>query len=416
MRPIWKRSSMGYSLLVARKYIGAGRRSAFITAITVISVAGVALGVLALIVVLAVMNGFENEVIKRIVGTNAHIIVRKELGVANYEEVETRLRGVPRVTGVAPFVLSKAMVISQEATDALFVKGVDLAQEAEVTDISSYIRPDGFEFGGEGAGLPEIVIGKEVAYSLKVAMGDTVLLARGDISKSSPLGIEPLFKRFVVAGYFDSGMYDYDASFGFISLREAQEFYGLGDKVTGLSVSIDDMYQAPAVGQAISLLLGSSYLVNDWIHLNRNLFTWMNMEKKVMFIILNLIIVVAAFNIASTLIMVVMQRTRDIGILKSMGATSKAVMRIFMLHGFIIGVIGTALGTVGGIVLARILDRYELIRLPGDVYFIETVPVLLRAPDIAAVAAVAILVCFAATLYPAWQASRLIPVEAIRYE
>jgi lipoprotein-releasing system permease protein len=407
---------MGYSLFVARKYIGAGRRSAFITAITVISVAGVALGVLALIIVLAVMNGFENEVIKRIVGTNAHIIVRNEAGIERYEEVLTRLRGMPRVTGVAPFVFSKAMVISREATDALFVRGVDLERETEVTDISSYIRPGGFRFGRDEAGLAEIVIGKEVAYSLKVAIGDTLLLARGDISESSPLGIEPLFKRFVVAGYFDSGMYDYDAAFGFISLEDAQEFYSLGDRVTGVSVRIDDMYEAPAIGQAISLLLGDGYLVSDWIHLNRNLFTWMKMEKKVMFIILNLIIVVAAFNIASTLIMVVMQRTRDIGILKSMGATSKAVMRIFMLQGLIIGVIGTALGTAGGIVLARILDRYELIRLPGDVYFIETVPVLLQATDISAVAAVAILICFAATLYPAWQAARLVPVEAIRYE
>lgn len=407
---------MGYSFLVAKKYIGAGRRSAFITAITVISVAGVALGVLALIIVLAVMNGFENEVIERIVGTNAHIIVRNESGIESYEEVAGRLRGLPRVTGVAPFVFAKAMVISEEATDALFIRGVDLAREAEVTDVSSYIRPGDFRFGAGESGPAEIVIGKEVAYSLKVAIGDTLLLARGKLSEISPLGIEPLFKRFVVAGYFDSGMYDYDASFGFISLRNAQEFYSLGDRVTGLSVSIDEMYEAPAIGQAISLLLGDGYLVSDWIHLNRNLFTWMRMEKKVMFIILNLIIVVAAFNIASTLIMVVMQRTRDIGILKSMGATSKAVMRIFMLQGLIIGVIGTALGTVGGIILARILDRYELIRLPGDVYFIETVPVLLRAADISAVAAVAILICFAATLYPAWQAARLIPVEAIRYE
>jgi lipoprotein-releasing system permease protein len=416
MRQIWKRNSMGYSFLVAKKYIGAGRRSAFITAITVISVAGVALGVLALIIVLAVMNGFESEVIDRIIGTNAHVIVRNQDGIEDFEEVATRLRGLPRVTGVSPFVFSKAMVISREATDALFVRGIDLERETEVTDISSYIRPTDFRFGEMQADVPEIVIGKEVAYSLKVAIGDTLLLARGDISEGSPFGIEPLFRQFVVAGYFDSGMYDYDASFGFIGLEDAQAFYSLDERVSGLSVRIEDMYEAPEIGQAISLLLGDGYLVSDWIHLNRNLFTWMKMEKKVMFIILNLIILVAAFNIASTLIMVVMQRTRDIGILKSMGATSGAVMRIFMLQGFIIGVIGTAFGTVGGIILARILDRYELIRLPGDVYFIETVPVLLRAADITAVAGVAVLICFAATLYPAWQASRLVPVEAIRYE
>jgi lipoprotein-releasing system permease protein len=407
---------MGYSLFVAKKYIGAGRRSAFITAITTISVAGVALGVLALIIVLAVMNGFESEVIDRIIGTNAHIVVRKETGIEDYEKLAAKIGGMPRVKGVAPVVFSKAMVISRHATDALFVRGVDLEREADVTDIAGYIKPEHFGFERAEEDLGSIVIGKEVAYSLRVALGDTLVLARGDVSVDSPFGLAPSFRRFVVGGYFDSGMYDYDASFGFIDLRDAQEFCDLGDRVTALSISVDDMYEAPVIGEAISLVIGGGFLVSDWIHLNRNLFTWMKMEKKVMFIILNLIIVVAAFNIASTLIMVVMQRTRDIGILRSMGATSRAVMRIFMLQGFIIGVIGTAIGTVGGIVLARILDKYELIRLPGDIYFIETVPVMLRATDITAVAAVALAICFFATFYPAWQAARLIPVEAIRYE
>lgn len=408
---------MGYSFFVAKKYIGAGRRSAFITAISVISVAGVALGVLALIVVLGVMNGFETEVINRIIGTNAHIVIRDESGIADFEDVVTQIRSMPRVTGVAPFVFSKAVVVSRGATDALFIRGVDLDREGEVTDISDYIRPEHFRFSTGGPDdVGQIVIGKEVAYALKVALGDTILLARAEISDASPLGISPSLRRFVVGGYFDSGMYDYDAAFGFIDIKDAQAFYGLGERVTAISVSIDDMYEAPVIAQAISLLLGGEYLVTDWIHLNRNLFTWMEMEKKVMFIILNLIIVVAAFNIASTLIMVVMQRTRDIGIMRSMGATSRAVRHIFMLQGFIIGLIGTAIGTVGGIVLARILDKYKLIQLPGDVYFIDTVPVMLRTGDIAAVAGVALLICFAATFYPAWQAARLIPVEAIRYE
>jgi lipoprotein-releasing system permease protein len=407
---------MGYSLFVARKYIGAGRRSAFITAITVISVAGVALGVLALIVVLAVMNGFESEVIDRIIGTNAHIVVRKEAGIEDFEEVAEKIGRMPRVVGVAPLVFQKAMVISREATDAIFVRGVDLEREAVVTDIGNYIRPEHFRFEGGESEVGEIVIGKEVAYGLRVAIGDTLLLARGDISADSPYGISPVFRRFVIGGYFDSGMYDYDASFGLVSLERAQEFYELEGRVTALSVAVEDMYEAPAMAQAMALLLGDGFTVTDWIHMNRNLFTWMSMEKKVMFIILNLIIVVAAFNIASTLIMVVMQRTRDIGILRSMGATSGAVMRIFMLQGFIVGLTGTVLGTVGGIIMARILDAYRLIRLPGDVYFIDTVPVVLRAPDILAVAGVALLICFAATFYPAWRAARLIPVEAIRYE
>jgi lipoprotein-releasing system permease protein len=416
MRLRSKRTYMGYSLFIAKKYIGAGRRSGFITAITIISVGGVAIGVLALIVVLGVMNGFENEVISRIVGTNAHLIVRRDEGVDGFEELAERLQRLPEVTGVAPFVLSKAMVISTDGTDALFVRGVDLEKEKDVTDISAYMRPAEFRFEQGQSDIGRIVIGAEVAYSLKVSMGDTILLARGEASEHSPFGISPSFSRYVVGGYFDSGMYEYDASLAFISLEDAQAFYGLGNRVTGLSIKVEDKYRAPIVGQTLVTILGEGFLVNDWIHMNRNLFTWMRTEKKVMFIILTLIIVVAAFNIASTLIMIVMERTRDIGILKSMGATSKAVMRIFMLQGLIIGIIGTAIGVVAGIVLARIVDAYKLIELPGDVYFIDTVPVQLRLGDVTLVAAVAILICFAATVYPAWQASRLIPVEAIRYE
>jgi lipoprotein-releasing system permease protein len=407
---------MGYSLFIARKYIGAGRRNAFITAITVISVAGVAIGVLALIVVLAVLNGFENEVIQRIIGTNAHIIIRKTGGLAEYEEVAARVSDMPGVNGVAPFVFTKAMVVSKDATDGLLIRGIDLEREKEVTEIASYIKPPYYEFGRGESGLGKIIVGREAAFSLRVAIGDTILLARGDLSESFPFAVMPSFMQFEVGGFFDSGMYEYDASYGFISLEDAQTLSDLGSAVTGLSVGLDDMNKAPMIAQGLMAVLGPGYIVSDWIHLNRNLFTWMKMEKKVMFIILNLIIVVAAFNIASTLIMVVMQRVKDIGILRSLGATSGAIMRVFMLHGLIIGVVGTAIGTAGGIILAKIVNTYELIQLPGEVYFVDTVPVMLRVPDILAIGGVAMLISFAATLYPAWQASRLIPVEAIRYE
>jgi len=407
---------VGYSLFLAKKYVGAGRRRGFVTAITVISVGGVAVGVLALIVVLAVMNGFENEVIKRIVGTNADVIVRRDEGISNYEEIERSMQMLPHIVGVAPFVFTKAMVMSAHGTDALFLKGVDLEKEEGVTDIGSYIRPPGFSFAPGDAGLGQIVIGKELAYSLKVAVGDTLLLARGQVSEGSPFGIAPSFQRFTVGGFFDSGMYEYDASLGFVSLEEAQAFDAFPGKVTGLSIKLDDMYKAPDVSAALSVMLDGDFVVSDWIHMNRNLFVWMRTEKRVMFIILTLIIVVAAFNIASTLIMIVMERTREIGILRAIGATRQAVMRIFMFQGLIIGVIGTAIGTVGGVLLSLIIDKYKLIQLPGDIYFISTVPIKLSAGDIVAVALVALLICFMTTFYPAWRASRLIPVEAIRYE
>lgn len=407
---------MGYSLFIAKRYVGAGRRSGFITAVTLISVGGVAVGVLALIVVLAVMNGFENEVIKRIVGTNAHVIVRRDAGIDQYPALMDKLAGMPHVEAVAPFVFSKAMVMSAGGTDALFIKGVDMDEERRVSDVADYIRPADFKFAPEQSGLPQIVIGKEMAYTLKVATGDTVLVARGEVSASSPFGISPTFKRFVVGGFFDSGMYEYDASLGFVSLQEAQAFGSLDGRVTGLSIRLDDMYRAPMVTEGLYTMLGEGYIVSDWIHMNRNLFAWMRTEKRVMFIILTLIIVVAAFNIAGTLIMIVMERTREIGILRSIGATREAVMRIFMLQGLIIGVIGTAIGTVGGIVLSLLVDRYNLIRLPGDIYFIETVPVRLEAGDVIAVASVALAICFLTTFYPAWRAARLVPVDAIHYE
>jgi lipoprotein-releasing system permease protein len=407
---------MGYSFFVARRYFGAGRRSGFTTAITIISVTGVAVGVLALIVVLAVMNGFESEVIKRIIGTNAHVIVRNDSGIPRVEETMESIGGLPHVEAVAPFVFSKAMIMSREGTDALFVKGIDPELEAGVTDFHEYVKPAYFSFERRESGLGRIVVGKEIAYGMNLAVGDTVLLARAELSEEVPFGISPQVQRFVVGGFFDSGMYEYDASLGFLLLEDAQEFYGLGTRVTGLSVKLDDMYMAPEATTLIGEVIGSGLLVTNWIRMNRNLFTWMKMEKKVAFLILTLIIVVAAFNIAGTLIMIVMERTKDIGILKSMGATSKGVMRIFMMHGVMVGLVGTAIGVIGGVVLAYFVDRYRLIQLPGDVYFVETIPVQMEVLDVALVAGVALLISFAATLYPSWRASRLAPVEAIRYE
>jgi lipoprotein-releasing system permease protein len=407
---------MGYSFFVARRYFGAGRRSGFTTAITIISVMGVAVGVLALIVVLAVMNGFESEVIKRIIGTNAHVIVRNESGIRNLEETMAEIAALPHVEAVAPFVFSKAMIMSRDGTDALFVKGIVPELEGEVTDFRDYVKPAYFSFDKRESGLGRIVIGKEIAYGMNLAVGDTVLLARAELSDDVPFGISPEVERFIVGGFFDSGMYEYDASLGFLSLEDAQAFYGLEDRVTGLSVRLDDMYLAPEATTLIGEVMGSSLLVTNWIRMNRNLFTWMKMEKKVMFLILTLIIVVAAFNIAGTLIMIVMERTKDIGILKSMGATSRGVMRIFMMHGVMVGAVGTVIGVVGGLVLAFFVDRYKLIQLPGDVYFVETIPVQMELLDVLLVVGVALLISFAATLYPSWRASRLAPVEAIRYE
>jgi lipoprotein-releasing system permease protein len=231
------------------------------------------------------------------------------------------------------------------------------------------------------------------------------------------MGLMPAVSRFRVESLFSSGMYEYDQSLVYVDLREAQALFGMGDAAVGISVKIDDPYDAPAAGARIVQAIGGfPYRANNWIELNRNLFTWMKTEKKVMFWILSLIIMVAAFNIASTLIMVVMEKTKDIGIMKSMGATARSILRIFVFEGLVIGIIGTIVGSVAGYVLATLLDRYQFVSLPGDVYPIETLPVDMRGLDFALVAAAAVLISFAAAVYPAWQAARLAPADAIRRE
>ena len=405
---------MGFSLFIAQKYLGAAKRGGFITATAVISILGVTIGVLALIVTLAVLNGFETEVMERIVSTNAHIIIRSNEGIEDHEALARRVIGLEGVTGVAPFVADKAVVLAPNGTDAIFLKGIDQRKEDAVTEVSRYFHPADVDLGGDNQ-IPKLVLGKEIAYGLQVSIGDTVILARAENRKES-FGLLPALKRFVIAGVFDSGMYDYDATMAFADIKSVQEFYGMGTFVTGLSVKVKNRFEAPVVARSLASMLGSDYLISDWIHTNRTLFKWMSMEKKVMFIILNLIVLVAAFNIAGMLIMMVMQRTREIGILRSMGATKGGITHIFMIQGSLIGALGTSIGTVGGLFLSFLIDRYHIIKLPGDVYFIETLPVLVRPLDVVVIVVTAMAICFVATLYPAWRAAKLLPVEAIKYE
>lgn len=405
---------MGLSFFIAQKYLGAAKRGGFVTATAVISVIGVAIGVLALIVTLAVLNGFETEVIDRIISTNAHVIIRSSDGMENHEDVARIVLSLGSVKGVAPFVAGKAVVLAPNGTDAVFLKGIDHEKEKTVTDVGSYFHPSGVDLRSGGR-IAKLILGKEVAYGLQVSLGDTVILARAESTKES-FGLLPTLRRFVIAGVFDSGMYDYDATMAFADLRSVQEFYGMSESVTGLSVKVKNGFEAPLVAQSLALILGTDYQISDWIHTNRTLFKWMGMEKKVMFIILTLIVVVAAFNIAGMLIMMVMQRTKEIGILRSIGATRGAINRIFMIQGTLIGALGTSVGTAGGLVLSILIDRYHLIKLPGDVYFIETLPVLVRPLDVLAVISTAMVISFIATLYPAWRAAKLLPVEAIKYE
>ncbi|MBI5168931.1 MAG: ABC transporter permease [Candidatus Eisenbacteria bacterium] len=409
---------MKLPLWIAARYLRSRPRTGFITLLTGISIAGVAVGVTALLTVLAVMNGFESEVQTRISGTDAHVVLLGEntSGVPNGESLAAKLAAQPGVEGVAAFTYAKAMAFRDGASEGMVVKGVDLAAERTVTTIGRHIVPaldsiPAVTLGGE----PGIVLGSELAARLGAGIGDVVLLATLQGDANSAFGYAPKLRPFRVVGQFTSGLYNYDSSLGFTSIATSQKFFDLGQNVTGVEVKLTDMFTAPEA--AVRLLRAADQAglrANNWIELNRNLFTWMKLEKAVMFVILGLIVLVAAFNIVSTLFMVVLEKRRDIGVLKSLGATPEVVLQIFLVEGLLIGGLGTLAGTILGAGLIYVLKRWPFVHLPGDVYFIETLPVRPEAGDFAAVILAAIALCLAAAWYPAWQASRLDPVAAIR--
>lgn len=417
---------MRYELLIAGRYLRSKKRTGFVSLITWISVGGVALGVIALIVVLSMVNGFEEEVRARIVGTNAHLILLTygDGGIRDHADVRAKVTEVPGIVGSAPFVYGKALLSAGPQSDGVIVKGVSLAEERRVTTVADHIEPPFDDFARRPTDpdslrdwLPGIVLGKHIAETLRVGVGDEILMASPLEGRATPLGVIPRVRKFRLVGVFRSGLYEYDSSLAYVSLEEGQRFFALGAAVTGIELKIADMFAAAEYEDRVLQHLGGyPYRVNTWIELNQNLFAWMKWEKVGMAILLFTIIVVAAFNIVSALIMLVLEKRREIGILKSMGATRAEIMRIFMAEGLVIGGVGTIAGSVLGYGIAFVLDRYELISLPGDIYFLETLPMKLHWPDGVVITLTTLAICFVATLYPSWTAARLDPVEAIRNE
>ena len=403
---------------IALKYLLAKRKQTFISIITFISVAGVTVGVMALIIVLAVMSGFEKELKDRILGATAHVHVTSLDGsIGDPFSVAGRVRRIPGVAGASPYIFSQMMISSGVASAGGVLRGVDLATIGDVTRLPKDIAKGSIDAlrPKSAGGLPGIVLGKDLAGNLGVSIGDVVeiLVPGGNVT---PLGTFPRVTRFRVGGISESGMYEYDATFAYVSFPDAGALLGMGDRGTGIEVKVDDVYDAAKVAVRIRSTLGPPYWAKDWMQSNRNLFSALKLEKVVMFIILVLIVMVASFNIISTLIMIVMEKTRDIAVLMTMGATRKTILRVFALEGLLIGVVGTGLGTALGTLLCDLLRRYQFIRLPSDVYYISTLPVLLDPVNILLVSGSSILICFLATLYPSLQAARIDPAEAIRYE
>ena len=404
-----------FEYFVARRYLKS-RKSLFHSIITIISILGVFIGVAALIIVLSIMNGFQNDLKEKILGINAHIAVLKYFAepISNYDSLENIVRGVKDVTGVSPFIYTKVMINNENYVDGIVLRGVDSRTLKNVSDIESRLKYGSFDLSDRG--LPGIVIGSILADNLRVHTGDEVTVFSTANLTPTPMGYIPEYKKFKVIGIFDAGMYEYDASLAYTSLESAQELVGLKKAVTGIEVRVNNIYKAPRIAKLIEKRLGFPYRTNNWIQMNKSLFAALKLEKIMMFIVLTLIVIVASFNIIGTLILIVSQKTRDIGILKSMGASNKQIMKIFILQGLTIGLLGTSMGVLFGFIISFLLGKYIHIPLPGDVYFISTLPVNMQPGDFVIVGFAAILISFIATLYPAMKASRLDPVRAIRYE
>jgi len=414
---------MTYEFFIAKRYFRSKRRTGFISLISYISVAGVMIGVAALIIVLSVMNGFENEVRSRIIGFDAHVRFRGLLyrPVENYQDIIGQLQTLKHVQVVSPYIFNKAFISHSSYQDGVLIKGVDQQTVSQVSDLAKNVIYGELNLGdveveGEPT-LPGMVVGKSLALKLDVGLFDKVYaLSLAGIKPSSGLGINPFVKAFRVTGYFETGLHDFDDTFVYISLESAQQLFKMGDKITGCEIKLDNLDHANLVKKEIENKWGYSYVAETWFERNRNLFSWMQIEKWAAFIILSLIIMVAAFNIISTLIMVVMEKKKDIGVLKSMGATSKGIMKIFIYQGVISGTIGAVLGSIIGYGLCWSQSYYQWFSLPSDIYFINALPVEMKVLDFVFIISAAILICFLAALFPARKAAHLDPVEAIRYE
>ncbi len=408
---------------LARRYLASRRRGRFLSLITLIAAGGVLLGVMALITVIAVMTGLQRDLQQKILGSNPHVYVFEQgqgFRMGNWKPVLKQVADTRGVLAAEPFLMTQVAVTpggvySQPGQ----LYGIDpRAARVPMTTIERQIRAGKLAFRPSSGGLPGMLMGRKLADKLGVLPGDTVTVASFESIRTGPNGeIVPRLRRFEVTGLFTTGMYEYDTQNMYATIPAVQDLLGVGpDTVSGVAANVRDPWEARQVGDRIANALGFPYWTSDWMTLNQSLFSALKLEKMAMSVILFLIVVVAAFNIITQLIMVVTDKTKEIGILKSMGMTDATVLRVFMLQGLAIGVVGTVLGTLGGLALVGLLGRYHFISLPGDVYFIDTLPVALDATDVLLIIATSILIAFAATIYPARQASRLLPVEAIRHE
>jgi lipoprotein-releasing system permease protein len=411
-----------YELFIGLRYTRAKRRNHFISFISLISMLGIGLGVTALIVVLSVMNGFQDELRARILGVAAHVqITGEDNTLADWQKVAAEASRQREVVAAAPYVAAQGLLSFGQAVQGAVIRGVLPQEESRVADIGSHMKAGKLE--NLQPGEFDIVLGSELARALGVGVGDKVVLIAPQ-GQVTPAGIMPRLKQFTVAGIFEVGMYEFDAGLALINLQDAQKLYRMGDRVSGVRLKLKDLYRAPLVVRDLSTMLTGDLYISDWTRQHANFFRAIQIEKNVMFIILLLIVAVAAFNIVSTLVMVVTDKQSDIAILRTLGASPASIMKIFIVQGALIGVIGTLFGVVGGVVLALNVDvvvpaierTFGIHFLAKDVYYISELPSKLQWGDVTVIGSVSLVLTLLATLYPSWRASKTNPAEALRYE
>ncbi|MBF0328191.1 MAG: lipoprotein-releasing ABC transporter permease subunit [Nitrospirae bacterium] len=408
--------NLPYQFFISLRYLKSKKRHKGISFNTVVSIGGVAVGVMALLVVLSVMSGFHEDLQKKILGANAHaVILSYRGGITDYHPLMEKLKAEPRIAAMSPFVLGQVMVSSGKRAHGVFMRGIEPSTELKTTDILKHIKHGSAEGFLTSKDIPAIAIGKELASMLGVFVGDRVNVI-SPVGEMGPLGMLPKMKPFKVTAIFEMGMFEYDTNLVLTDMKSAQDFFKYGKDVSGIELRLTDIYQATEVRDSVGKILGFPYYARDWMQMNRNLFSALKLEKFAMFVILILIVLVASFNIVSTLMMNVMEKQKEIAILKTMGAGNSGIMMVFMLQGLFIGLIGTTLGIAGGYALGKIINNYEIIKLPADIYYLSKLPVKMKLVDFLAVSISALAISFLSTLYPSYYAAKLNPVESLRYE
>ena len=425
--------ALPYEIFVGLRYLRAKRRNRTISLNTVVSIAGITLGVAALIGTVGIMTGFKEDIQAKILGTTAHIIVQDRMkdSMSEYDPVAKQVATVPGVVAATPFVLKQVLLTTQTGVQGIVIRGIDPRREGMVTELAKNLstgqledlnrpvkvkQPPADDPTGPAVETekPAIILGKELALRLGVFVGDTVNVVSPPAGPISAIGMVPKIRTFALVALFQSGMYEYDSSLAYIDLAEAQKFFNMGQTVTGVEIKVADVFRAAETARSVEQSLGFVYGARDWMQMNRNLFSALKLEKTMMFLLLVLITIVASFNIVSTLTMIVTEKQKEIAILKAMGATRKSIRRIFMLNGLIIGLSGTAIGIPLGYTFLWLIQTFWT--LDPSVYYISRIPVHVQAMDVFLVAGSAIVISFAATVYPSLQAAKLEPVAALRYE